>query len=233
MIAQSEFHVGVRGIVWDTPKMLYGEFGVYFAPADFGAPLATHIATERIFVELGEGFADQQLRHMIRTGIVLVPNPSLGMVVSPHLLSLASGFGRVDSELARLASPECGYLEYIETLAAHVAMLDDSEIALALVPVPCTCGSQGTVESKLEFGRLRRIEDAGQPRKKTRNADRELIASLNDQMDVGRLDGDGERIVFRECKPCIRSAMRDTAILQFAARIWGEPAVEFGDDASG
>ena len=29
----------------------------------------------------------------------------LGTVVSPHLLSHANGFGRVDSELARLASP--------------------------------------------------------------------------------------------------------------------------------
>ena len=137
VIAQSEFHERTRGIVWDTSKMLYDEVGGYFAPADFGAPLATHLATERIFDELGEDFADQQLRHMLRTGIVFVPSPSLDMVVSPHLLSLANGFGCVDSELARLASPACGCLEYVETLAAHVATLDDSEIALAFGRVPC------------------------------------------------------------------------------------------------
>ena len=79
--------------------MLYGEIGGYFAPADFSAPLATHLATERTFDELGEGFADQQLRHMLQTSIVFVPSPSLDMVVSSHLLSLANGFGRVDSEL--------------------------------------------------------------------------------------------------------------------------------------
>ena len=116
------------------------------------------------------------------------------MVVSPHLLSLANGFGRVDSELKRLATPECGYLEYVETLATHVTTLDDSEIALAFGRVPCICGSQGTVERKLELDRPRHIEDAGQPRKKTHNADRELISSLNDQMDAERLDGDGDRI---------------------------------------
>ena len=232
VIAQSEFHEKARNIVWDTSKMLYDELGGYFAPADFSAPLDTHLATDRIFDELGDGFADQQLRHMIRTGIVFVPSPSLDMVVSPHLLSLANGFGRVDSELKRLATPECGYLEYVETLAAHVATLDDNEIALAFGRMPCICGSQGTVERKLELGRPRRIEDAGQPRKKTHNADRELIASLNDQMGVELLDDDGERIVPFERKPSIRDAMRDNAILQFAARIWGEPVVAFGDDAS-
>ena len=232
VIAQSEFHEKARSIVWDTSKMLYDELGGYFAPADFSAPLDTHLAADRIFDELGDDFADQQLRHMIRTGIVFVPSPSLDMVVSPHLLSLANGFGRVDSELKRLATPECGYLEYVETLAAHVATLDDHEIALAFGRVPCICGSQGTVERKLELGRPRRIEDAGQPRKKTRNADRELIASLNDQMGVERLADDGERIVPFERKPSIRDAMRDNAILQFAARIWGEPVVAFGDDAS-
>ena len=52
-----------------------------------------------------------------------IPSPSLELLpgaaasvadaaaVSPHLLCLANGFGRVDSELARLASPACGYLE--------------------------------------------------------------------------------------------------------------------------
>ena len=190
----------------------------------------THLATERIFDELGEDFADQQLRHMICTSIVFVPSPPLDMVVSPHLLSLTNGFGRVDSELKRLAAPECGYLQYVETLAAHVATLGDNEIALVFGRVPCICGSQGTVERKLELGRPRRIEDAGQPRKKTHNADRELIASLNDQMGVERLGGDSERIVPLERKPSIRDAMRDNAILQFAARIWGEPVVAFGDD---
>ena len=232
VIAQSEFHERARDIVWDTSKMLYDELGGYFAPADFSAPIGTHLATDRIFDELGDDFADQQLRHMIRTGIVFVPKPSLDMVVSPHLLSLANGFGRVDSELKRLATPECGYLEYVETLAAHVATLDDNDIALSFGRVPCICGSQGTVERKLELGRPRRIEDAGQPRKKTRNADRELIASLNDQMGVELLDDDGERLVPYERKPRIRDAMRDNAILQFAARIWGEPVVAFGDDAS-
>ena len=65
MIAQSGFHERARGIVRDTSKMLYDEIGGYFAPADFGTPLATHLATERIFDELGEDFADQQLRHML------------------------------------------------------------------------------------------------------------------------------------------------------------------------
>ena len=86
----------------------------------------------------------------MRTGIIFVTNPSLDMIVSPHLLSLANGFGRVDSELARLASPACGYLEYTKTLAAHVATLNDGEIALAFGRVPCICASQGTVERKLE-----------------------------------------------------------------------------------
>ena len=31
----------------------------------------------------------------------------------------------------------------------------------------------------------------------------------------------------------ICDAMRDNAILQLAARIWGEPVVAFGDDAGG
>ena len=151
VIAQSEFHERARDIAWDTSKMLYDEIGGYFAPVDFGAPLATHLATERIFDELGEDFADQQLCHMLRTGIVFVPSSSLGMVVSPHLLSLANGFGRVDSELTRLASPACGYLEYTGTLAAHVATLGDSEIAVVFGRVPCICGSQCTAERKLEI----------------------------------------------------------------------------------
>ena len=59
MIAQSELQERARGIVWDTSKMLYDEIGSYFAPADFAAPLATHLATDRIFDELGDDFADQ------------------------------------------------------------------------------------------------------------------------------------------------------------------------------
>ena len=59
VIAQSELHERARGIVRDTSKMLYHELGGYFAPADFAAPLPTHIATERIFDELGDDFADQ------------------------------------------------------------------------------------------------------------------------------------------------------------------------------
>ena len=85
--------------------------------------------------------------------------------------------------------------------------------------------AQGTVERKLEIGRPRRIEDGGQPRKKTRNADRELITSLDDQIDVERLDGGGERIVPHESKPRIRDAMRDNAILQFAARHKRKPCI--------
>ena len=73
--------------------------------------------------------------------IIFITNPPLGMIVSPHLLSLCNGFGRVDSELARLASPARGYLDYIETLTAHVATLDDGEIALAFGGVPCVCAS--------------------------------------------------------------------------------------------
>ena len=38
-------------------------------------------------------------------------------------------------------------------------------------------------------------------------------------MGVELLDDDGERIVPFERKPSIRDAMRDNAILQFAARI--------------
>ena len=51
-------------------------------------------------------------------------------------------------------------------------------------------------------------------------------------MDVERLDGDGDRIVPRERKPYVRDAMRDNAVLYFAARIRAEPVVAFGDDAS-
>ena len=103
VIAQFGLHERARGVVWDTSKMLHGEFGGYFAPADFDALLPTHIMTERIFDELGDDFVDQQLCHMMRTGIVFVTKPSLSMIVSPNLLSLASSFGRVDSELACLA----------------------------------------------------------------------------------------------------------------------------------
>ena len=42
VIVQSEFHERAWGIVWDTSKMLYGEFGGYFMPTDFDAPLPTH-----------------------------------------------------------------------------------------------------------------------------------------------------------------------------------------------
>ena len=83
VIEQSELHERARGIIWDTSKMLYDELGGYFAPADFAAPLESHLATERIFDELGDDFADQQLRHMLRTDIVFATNPSLGMIVSP------------------------------------------------------------------------------------------------------------------------------------------------------
>ena len=141
VVAKSELHERARGVVWDTSKMLYDEFGGYFAPADFAAPIPTHIAIERIFDELGDEFTDQQLRHIMYTNTIFVTEPSLDMIVSPHLLSLANGFGCVDSELARLASPACGYLEYIGALAAHVATLDDGEIALAFGRVPCICAS--------------------------------------------------------------------------------------------
>ena len=65
VIAQSELHENARGTIWDTSKMLYDELGGYFASADFAAPLPTHIATERIFDELGDDFAGQQLHHMM------------------------------------------------------------------------------------------------------------------------------------------------------------------------
>ena len=112
--------------MWDTSRVLYDEVGPYFAPADFGAELSTHLDTDALFDALGPSFPDQQLRHMLRTGVVFVPGPSLGMVVCPHLLSLARGFDRVDSELARLAT--AGYVEYVAALDAHIASLDDDPL---------------------------------------------------------------------------------------------------------
>ena len=228
VVTQSEFHPDARGIVWDTSRVLFDEDGPYFAPADFNAELSTHLDTDALFDALGPAFPDQQLRHMLRTGIVFVPGPSLDMVVCPHLLSLARGFDRVDGELARLAT--AGYVEYVSALDAHIASLDDDSFLLSFGRIPCVCASQGTVERTLEPGRPRRIEDAGQPRRPLRSVDDVLVPSLNDRMNVDDVDDAGDRLVPWERKPTVAMAMAANCVLAFAAILWQEPVVSWGDD---
>jgi hypothetical protein len=228
VVTQSEFHPDARNVVWDTSRVLYDEVGPYIAPADFGAELSTHLDTDALFDALGPTFADQQLRHMLRTGVMFVPGPSLDMVICPHLLSLARSSDRVDSELARLAT--AGYVEYVAALDAHIVSLDDDTFLLSFGRVPCICASQGTVERTLEPGRPRRIEDAGQSRRPLRSVDDALVPSLNDRMGVDDVDDAGDRLVPWERKPTVAMAMAANCVLAFAAILWQEPVVSWGDD---
>ena len=49
--------------------------------------------------------------------------------------------------------------------AGHHCSIADEQLVLTLGFLPCRCAAQGTVERPLDPGRLRGIEDGGQPRK--------------------------------------------------------------------
>ena len=228
VIPQSLFHPEARGIVWDTSKVLYDDVGCYFAPVDFDAPMPTTLRTQRLYDLLGDGYDDQSLRHMALHGFVFAPSPDMNMVICKHLISLADGAARVDTEFDRLRSN--GYLQYIERLDEHYAALDDDRVCLAFGRLPCICASQGTRERKLEPGRPRRIEDAGEPRKPLVGDDGTVVRDLNTQMDVHGAFADGTPKHPKERKPAPRTAMHDNAVLQSMARVWREPVYCFSDD---
>ena len=75
--------------------------------------------------------------------------------------------------------------------ALYYATLDDDRVCLAFGRLPCICASQGTRERKLEPGRPRRIEDAGEPRKPLVGDDGTVVRDLNTQMDVHGKFADG------------------------------------------
>ena len=112
-----------------------------------------------MFDALGDGYPDQETRYMQRDGYVLVDSPDLTTFISPHLLSLANGITRVDAELARLSSPETGYLSKVDERTLHLArMPDNTLLRLAFGRFPFIAQSQGTVEKKLKPGAPRRIQ---------------------------------------------------------------------------
>ena len=222
-ITQSEFNERARGVIWNTQDVRRDEKGEYFAPVDFDEPTSSHLNTRYMFDALGDDYPDQETRYMQRDGYILVDKPELTLFLSPHLLSLANGITRVDAELARLSSPETGYLSRVKERALHLARLSDASLLrLAFGRFPFIAQSQGTVEKKLKPGAPRRIQDPGQPRKPFPARDGTPVTPTNDQMARDPMPP--------ERKPTSANVLRAMAILHSIACVWREPLISFGHD---
>ena len=82
--------------------VLYDEHGAYWAPVQDG-PTGSHLDRDGVlFDELGDNYDDQETRYGVRDGFYLLHDADLDLVICPHLLSLACGLDRVDSEITRL-----------------------------------------------------------------------------------------------------------------------------------
>ena len=221
VIKQDQWWPDARGVLWDLRHPCFDDEGPYFVPVSDDEPLGSHVS-DGLFDELGESYPDQRLRFMCRQGMVFdADNPNMDIVICPHLLSLSRGFERVQQELSRLRT--AGYLEYVDPHVAHsVTDSAGEEIILALGYLPFRANPQGTVERKLFPGRPRRVEDAGAPHNKPGrdSGTRSLNELIRERVEP----------IPPEIKPQPMHAMRDNAILQSAARVWGEPVVGFCDD---
>ena len=229
VIGQNHVLPPARGIIWDTEKLHFDRDDLkqgYFKPVDFEAPLGTHLNTKFLFEQIGDDYPDQELRHMLVDGFQLKIDPSLQIVLSPHLLSLAGiGFEKVDKELRRLASKELGYLKVVRQHAGHSCDLaSDCRIVLALGRIPFRAQAQGAVARTLDPLRPRRIEDGGQPRKEAFDDEGNQALPLNVML---------RKVYYsKEKKATVPQAMQADAILQYAGRIYGQPVLGWSDDMS-
>ena len=141
-LGQDAFLDDAQGIVWDVRARTKDG---YYVPLDYDAARCTHLGLEYLRTFFARSRDKDMVAQLCETGVRFDAEVPLQICLMPHLISLPLGYKRVDKELHRLASDECGYVEWLRWMPF----------------LPNRSIMQGAVARKLEPDRPRRISDAG------------------------------------------------------------------------
>ena len=174
-------------------------------PADFEAPLRSAWKRNAL-ASLLSAYPDKELHSFVTCGTVSKSDAvGLVMVLGPHLQSLAAAFTSVEIALSA---------------AARSDLCDQIDLSVAMFAfVPGYSIPQGTVQKK--DGTDRRTSDYGHPRKPTCPPATPINVAIR---QVGRP---------RERKPTNAELAHDTAVLRYAADLWGEDLFLISEDFKG
>jgi hypothetical protein len=130
-------------------------------PVDFTTPLESHLNLKAFAREL-KGYPDQELLSFLLEGVRYKADVDFQIVLLPHLISLASGYHSLKSEVDKYANK--GWYG----IFSHSPFL------------PFRAVPKGSTPRKLEPDRPRPITEAGAPRKKLLDSDGIEVISINE-----------------------------------------------------